>query len=97
MISNKTILAYKKAVQNINKAVEKEIDSFKLDYDKVVQYFYVFIGDEKYECVVIKHTNVYKYDIKIFKTTDDIFYIANFRISEHTAKAIIYDVIQLNI
>ena len=97
MISNKKIEAYKKAVQNINRAVEKEIDSFKIDYDKVVQYFYIFVGDIKYECAVIKHANVYKYDIKIFKITDDIFYIANFKISEHTGKAIVYDVIQLNI
>ena len=97
MISNKTILAYKKAVQNINKAVEKEIDSFEIDCEKILQYFWIFFGDEKYECVIIKHANVYKYDIKIFKTTDDIFYIANFKISEHTGKAIVYDVIQLNI
>jgi hypothetical protein len=55
------------------------------------------LKERLYECAVIKHANVYKYDIKIFKTTDDIFYIANFRISEHTCKAIIYDVIQLNI
>ena len=97
MISNKTILAYKKAVQNINKAVEKEIDSFKIDYDKVVQYFYIFVGDIKYECAVIKHANVYKYDIKIFKTTDDIFYIANFKFNEYTGNAYIYDVIDISL
>ena len=97
MISNKTIEAYKKAIQNINRAVEKEIDSFDIDYDKVVQYFYIFIGDIKYECAVIKHANCYNYDIKIFASNDNIFYIANFRISEHTGKAIIYDVIELNV
>ena len=97
MISNKTILAYKKAVQNINKAVEKEINSFEMNYDKVVQYFYIFIGDIKYECAIIKHANKYNYDIKIFTSNDNIFYIGNFRISEHTGKAIIYDVIQLNV
>ena len=104
MISNKTIEAYKKAVQNINKAVqninkavEKEINSFEMDYDKVVQYFYIFIDDIKYECAIIKHANKYNYDIKIFTSNDNIFYIGNFRISEHTGKAIIYDVIQLNV
>ena len=97
MISNKTIEAYNKAVQNINRDIEKEIDSFEMDYDKIVQYFYIFIGDIKYECAVIKHANKYNYDIKIFTSNDNIFYIANFRISEHTGKAIIYDIIQLNV
>lgn len=97
MISNKTIEAYKKAVQNINKAVEKEIDSFEMDYEKVVQKFWIFFGDEKYECAVIKHANCYNYDIKIFTSNDNIFYIGNFRFSEHTGKAIIYDVIQLDV
>ena len=97
MISNKTILAYKKAVQNINQAVEKEINSFEMNYDKVAQYFYIFIGDIKYECAIIKHANKYNYDIKIFTSNDNIFYIGNFRISEHTGKAIIYNVIQLNV
>lgn len=92
MISNKTIEAYKKAVQTINKAVEKEIDSFEMDYDKVVQKFWIFLGDEKYECVIIKHQNTYKYDIKIFDEFDTIIYLALFRISEHTGKAVIYDV-----
>lgn len=97
MISSKTIEAYKKAVQNINKAVEKEIDSFEIDYDKVIQKFWIFFGDEKYECVVIKHQNTYKYDIKIFDESNTIIYLAQFRISEHTGKSIIYDVITLNI
>jgi S-ribosylhomocysteine lyase LuxS involved in autoinducer biosynthesis len=97
MISNKTIEAYKKAVQNINKAVEKEIDSFDIDYDKVVQYFYIFVGDIKYECAVIKHANKYNYDIKIFTANDNIFYIANFKISEHTGKAMVYELKVLNI
>lgn len=97
MISNKTIEAYKKAIQNINKAVEKEIDSFEMNYDKVVQKFWIFLGDVKYECVIIKHQNTYKYDIKIFDKFDTVIYLAQFRISEHTGKAIIYDVITLNI
>lgn len=98
MISNKTIEAYKKAVQNINKAVEKEIDSFEMDYDKVVQYFYIFIGDIKYECAIIKHANKYNYDIKIFEfESADITYYAEFRFSEHTGKSIIYNVKLLNI
>lgn len=98
MISNKTIEAYKKAVQNIDKAIEKEIDSFEIDYEKIVQYFYIFIGDVKYECAIIKHANNYNYDIKIFDfTSGEMLYYAEFRISEHTGKAIIYDVIQLNV
>lgn len=98
MISSKTIEAYKKAVENINKAVEKEIDSFEMDYDKVVQKFWIFFGDEKYECAVIKHANKYNYDIKIFDfTSGDMVYYAEFRFSEHTGKAIIYNMIELNI
>ena len=97
MISNKTILAYKKVVENINKAVEKEIDSFEMDYDKVVQKFWIFFGDEKYECVIIKHSNKYNYDIKIQGDMADVIYWGMFRISEHTGKAIIYDVIELNV
>lgn len=97
MISNKTIEAYKKAIQNINKAIEKEIDSFEMNYDKICHRFLIFFGDEKCECTIIKHQNTYKYDIKIFDEFDTVIYLAQFRISEHTGKAIIYDVIQLNI
>ena len=100
MISNKTILAYKKAVQNINKAVEKEIDSFEIDYDKVVQKFSpIYLGDEKCECVIIKHNNKYNYDVKFFSTDTihTILYCAEFRISEHTGKAIVYELKVLNI
>ena len=97
MISNKTILAYKKAVQNINKAVEKEIDSFKIDYDKVVQYFWIFFGDEKYECVIIKHSNTYKYDIKISDQETNILYLAHFKFNEYTGNAYIYDVIDISL
>lgn len=98
MISNKTIEAYKKAVQNINKAIEKEIDSFEIDFDKVVQHFYIFISDIKYECAIIKHANKYNYDIKVFDSVDNsIIYYAEFRFSEHTGKSIIYSVIQLDI
>ena len=97
MISNKTILAYKKAVQNINKAVEKEIDSFEMDYEKVVQKFWIFFGDKKYECVIIKHSNAYNYDIKIHGDIADVIYWGMFRFSEHTGKSIIYDVSRLNI
>lgn len=95
MISNKTIEAYKKAVKNINRAVEKEIDSFEMDYDKVIQKFSpIYLGDEKCECVIIKHANKYNYDIKIH---GNIIYYAEFRINEHTGKAIIYNVKVLNI
>lgn len=98
MISNKTIEAYKKAIQNINRAVEIEIDSFEMDYDKVVQKFWIFIGDVKYECVIIKHANKYNYDIKIFELESaDMTYNAAFRFSEHTGKSIIYNVKLLNI
>lgn len=97
MISNKVILAHKKAVQNINKAVEKEIDSFEIDYEKVVQKFWIFIGDEKRECVIIKHANTYNYDIKIHGDIADVIYLGMFRFSEHTGKSIIYDVSRLNI
>lgn len=96
MISNKTIEAYKKAVQNINKAIEKEIDSFEMDYEKVCHRFWIFFGDEKCDCTIIKHENIYKYDIKI-SSSNKTLYLAQFKISEHTGKAIIYDVIQLNI
>lgn len=60
MISIKTIHTYKKSVQNINKAIEKEIDSFDIDYDKVIQKFNpIYLGDLKCECVVIKHAHKY--------------------------------------
>lgn len=96
MISNKLIQAYRKATQNINRAVEKEIDSFEMDYDKVVQKFWIFFRDEKYECVIIKHANKYNYDIKIHSNID-VIYWGMFRFSEHTGKAIIYDLKVLNI
>lgn len=94
MISNKLIQAYKKAVQNINKAIEKEIDSFEIDCEKVTQEFSpVYLGDLKCECYIIKHAHKYNYDIKIFDfTSGDMVYYAEFRFSEHTGKAIIYDV-----
>ena len=97
MISNKTILAYKKACENINRAVEKEIDSFEMDYDKVVQKFWIFFGDEKYECVVIKHANKYSYDIKIQGDMADVIYWGMFKFSAHTGKSIIYDVSRLKL
>lgn len=98
MISYKTIEDYKKAIQNINKAIEKEIDSFEMDYDKIVQKFWIFLGDEKYECAIIKHAHKYNYDIKIFDfISADMVYYAEFRFSEHTGKAIIYDLKVLNI
>ncbi len=99
MISNKTIESYKKAVQNINKAIEKEIDSFEMNYEKLTQEFSpVYLGDIKCECFIIKHANKYNYDIKLFNfTSGDFIYYAEFRISEHTGKAIIYNVIELNI
>lgn len=99
MISNKTIEAYKKAIQNINLAVQKEIDSFEMDYDKVIQKFSpIYLGDEKCECVIIKHANKYNYDIKLFNfESGNIIYYAEFRINEHTGKAIVYELKALNI
>ena len=97
MISNKTIEAYKKAVQNINKAIEKEIDSFEMNYDKICHGFLIFFGDEKCNCTIIKHDDEYKYDIKIYGSNNKTIYLGEFKISEHTGKAIIYKVVQLNI
>lgn len=98
MISNKTLEAYKKAVQNINKAIEKEIDSFEMDYEKVTQEFSpVYLGDVKCNCTIIKHDDEYKYDIKIYGSNNKTIYLGEFKISEHTGKAIIYKVVQLNI
>ena len=95
MISNKIIQAYNKAVENINRAVAKEIDSFDIDFERVAQYFYIFIRDEKYEAVIIKHQNKYNYDIKIFSTNDNIIYAAAFKFNEFTGKSKIYEVHQL--
>lgn len=94
MISNKIMQAYKKAVENINKAIAKEIDSFEMDYEKITQDFSpVFLGDLKCECYVIKHAHNYNYDMKIFDfASGEMVYYAEFRISEHTGKAIIRDV-----
>ena len=98
MISNKTILAYKKAVQNINKAVEKEIDSFEMDYDKFLNKFICFFGDKKCDVVIVKHANKYVYDCRIYDIeSGSMIYYAEFRISEHTGKAMAYELKVLNI
>lgn len=97
MISNKTIQAYKKAVQNINKAVEKEIDSFEIDCEKIIQYFWIFFGDEKYECAIIKHSNIYKYDIRISDSETKIVYLAHFKFNEYSGNSFICDVIDIDL
>lgn len=95
MISNKIIQAYNKQLQNINEAFQKEIDSFNIDFEKDAQYFYIFIQDEKYDTVIIKHQNKYSYDIRIFSTNDNIIYAAAFKFDEFTGKSKIYKTIQM--
>ena len=92
MISSKIIQAYLKELQNINEAFQKEIDSFDIDFEKPVQYFYMFIDKHKYKAGVVKHTDCYNYNLKIFNDTDDVIYSAVFKFDEYTGKSKIYKV-----
>ena len=89
MISNKLIQAYNRAVENITRAVEKEIDSFEIDYDIIsIQKFYIFIGDIKYLCYISKsHCSAYKYEISIFDVSGQGMYNAYFEFDIYTGLA----------
>ena len=96
MIPVKTIQAYQKAIENLNKSIEKEIDTFEIDYDKIVQNFDCFIGDNQCDVNIVKHFDKYVYDIKLFDyQSGELVYVSVFTLDIYTGKSKIIEIKQL--
>ena len=96
MIPVKIIQAYKKAIENLNRSIEKEIDTFEIDYDKVVQNFVCFLGDTQCDVNIVKHFDKYVYDIKLFDyKSAEFLFDAVFTLDIYTGKSKIIEINQL--
>ena len=77
-------------MNNSRRKYKKEIDTFDIDWEsKLSQLFYIFIGDVKYKVSILKWSEKYIYDIRIFDREfgGNKVFDGAFRPNEHTGKA----------
>lgn len=62
---NNSIKVIKVAYKKFDKALEKELNTLGIDPEKLLQAFYIFIGDIKYTLRVAKSVDKYLYTISL--------------------------------
>lgn len=62
----KAVKSLQSANNEFNKALEKELNTLDIHTERLLQAFYIFIGDIKYTLKIRKHPDKYEYKISLY-------------------------------
>lgn len=62
---NNSVKVIKVAYKKFDRALEKELNTLDIDPEKLVQAFYIFIGDVKYTLTVSRSPDMYVYKVTL--------------------------------